>query len=177
MHKLSSILLSMRLLSMNINNSKKPVLMVRWGKQGETGLIIKSGGKKTICKKHIQRNVIFKKQHPRTWRVNGWKSSCSSSVFLSFDCNLEKELSHRGAWVEGGRIWLWSACHYQDLSPSIFACSLCLTLSPSPLCLGRRGCSATVAWQSQNISEFYSTWHIQNIYIALYDPCKEDIFR
>ena len=105
-------------------------------RQREIGIIISR--KKTICRKHIQRNVIFKKQHPRTWRVNGWKGSCSSSVFLSFDCNLEKKLSHRGAWVEGGRIWLWSACHYRDLSLSIFPCFLCLTLFPSPLCLTPR---------------------------------------
>lgn len=56
---------------------------------------------------------------------------CFSELWLQF----REELSHWGAWVEGGWIWLWSACHYQDLSPSVLPCSLCLTLFPSALCL------------------------------------------
>ena len=97
---------------------------------------------------------MFKKQRPRTWRVIGWTGACSSGVFMWFDCNLEEELSHRGAWVEGGRLWLWSACHYQDLSLSVFPRSLCLTLLPSTLCLAPPvcGCSATAARRCQNIS-------------------------
>lgn len=98
--KLHNSLLSLQLLSLNINNSRT-ALMVRW-RQRETGIIIKREGKKTICRKHIQRNV-FKKQHPRTWRVNGWKGSCSSSVFLSFDCNLERNyLTGVRGWKEVG---------------------------------------------------------------------------
>lgn len=40
----------MRLLSLNINNSKKTVLMVRWA-QEEIGLIIKSRGEKNNMQK------------------------------------------------------------------------------------------------------------------------------
>ena len=116
---------------------------------------------------------MFKKQRPRTWRVNGWKGSCSSSVFLSFDCNLEEELSHRGAWVEGGRLWLWSACHYQDLSLSVFPRSLCLTLLPSTLCLAPPvcGCSATAARRCQNISgraTRHTHTHTHTVFCALH---------